>query len=179
MGSNVNINHAHTHTHQTSCIVGNSSRFGPKMSKISLTDIASRVYFWTDDHGRKLKCSAPLYFDYAMSYVQDLLTDEDVFPTRAGKETSYLSTCSAGPFPLSCHLSCLLQVPYFRQASSFLCRRCFCCFSGLLLIFTGLTTKIRWCWACTPTSTRSSHTSPSSAGSMPCWSPRTLSLCRT
>uniref|UniRef100_H3CZJ5 Si:dkey-266m15.5 n=1 Tax=Tetraodon nigroviridis TaxID=99883 RepID=H3CZJ5_TETNG len=41
------------------------------------------VYFWTDDHGRKLKC-APLYFDYAMSYVQDLLTDEDVFPTKAG-----------------------------------------------------------------------------------------------
>ncbi|XP_028304016.1 MOB kinase activator 2 [Gouania willdenowi] len=42
------------------------------------------VYMWTDDHGRKLKCSAPLYFDYAMSYIQDLLTDEDVFPTRAG-----------------------------------------------------------------------------------------------
>ncbi len=44
-----------------------------------------RVYVWTDDHGRKLKCSAPLYFDYAMSYIQDLLTDEDVFPTKAGK----------------------------------------------------------------------------------------------
>lgn len=44
-----------------------------------------RVYVWTDDHGRKLKCSAPLYFDYAMSYVQELLTDEDVFPTKAGK----------------------------------------------------------------------------------------------
>ncbi|XP_053742849.1 MOB kinase activator 2 [Synchiropus splendidus] len=42
------------------------------------------VYFWNDDHGRKLKCSAPLYFDYAMSYIQELLTDEDVFPTRAG-----------------------------------------------------------------------------------------------
>lgn len=45
----------------------------------------SRVYVWTDDHGRKLKCSAPLYFDYAMSYIQELLTDEDVFPTKAGK----------------------------------------------------------------------------------------------
>lgn len=44
-----------------------------------------RVYVWTDDHGRKLKCSAPLYFDYAMSYIQDLLTDEDVFPTKAGR----------------------------------------------------------------------------------------------
>nr|XP_020469220.1 serine/threonine-protein phosphatase 6 regulatory subunit 2-like isoform X3 [Monopterus albus] len=42
------------------------------------------VYVWTDDHGRKLKCSAPLYFDYAMSYIQELLTDEAVFPTKAG-----------------------------------------------------------------------------------------------
>ncbi|KAL0968352.1 hypothetical protein UPYG_G00265750 [Umbra pygmaea] len=42
------------------------------------------VYIWTDDQGKKLKCSAPLYFDYAMSYIQVLLTDEDVFPTKAG-----------------------------------------------------------------------------------------------
>uniref|UniRef100_A0A8C7YAM4 Si:dkey-266m15.5 n=1 Tax=Oryzias sinensis TaxID=183150 RepID=A0A8C7YAM4_9TELE len=42
------------------------------------------VYFWTDEHGRRLKCSAPLYFDYALSYIQELLTDEDVFPTKAG-----------------------------------------------------------------------------------------------
>ncbi|XP_041650490.1 MOB kinase activator 2 [Cheilinus undulatus] len=42
------------------------------------------IYVWTDDHGRKLKCSAPLYFDYAMSYIQELLTDEEVFPTKAG-----------------------------------------------------------------------------------------------
>ncbi|CAG01535.1 unnamed protein product, partial [Tetraodon nigroviridis] len=33
---------------------------------------------------QKAEVSAPLYFDYAMSYVQDLLTDEDVFPTKAG-----------------------------------------------------------------------------------------------
>lgn len=52
-----------------------------------------RVYVWTDDHGRKLKCSAPLYFDYAMSYIQELLTDEDVFPTKAGKGSYYLPVC--------------------------------------------------------------------------------------
>ncbi|KAK2848442.1 hypothetical protein Q7C36_010124 [Tachysurus vachellii] len=44
----------------------------------------NKVYEWTDEHGKKLKCSAPLYTDYAMSYVQELLTDENVFPTRAG-----------------------------------------------------------------------------------------------
>ncbi|KAK0138861.1 MOB kinase activator 2 [Merluccius polli] len=44
----------------------------------------STVYVWTDEQGKKLKCSAPLYFDYAMCYIQDLLTDEDVFPTKSG-----------------------------------------------------------------------------------------------
>lgn len=53
-----------------------------------------RVYSWTDDHGRKVKCSAPLYFDYAMSYIQELLTDEDVFPTKAGRITGALSATS-------------------------------------------------------------------------------------
>ncbi|XP_037396114.1 serine/threonine-protein phosphatase 6 regulatory subunit 2 isoform X2 [Pygocentrus nattereri] len=43
----------------------------------------NKVYEWTDENGRKLKCSAPLYTDYAMSYIQELLTDENVFPTRA------------------------------------------------------------------------------------------------
>uniref|UniRef100_A0A8D3CRK5 Si:dkey-266m15.5 n=1 Tax=Scophthalmus maximus TaxID=52904 RepID=A0A8D3CRK5_SCOMX len=54
------------------------------LSQMTLCVGVVRVYVWTDDHGRKLKCSAPLYFDYAMSYIQDLLTDEDVFPTKAG-----------------------------------------------------------------------------------------------
>ncbi|KAL7878530.1 hypothetical protein AOLI_G00095040 [Acnodon oligacanthus] len=43
----------------------------------------NKVYEWTDENGRKLKCSAPLYTDYAMSYIQELITDENVFPTRA------------------------------------------------------------------------------------------------
>ncbi|XP_051580908.1 MOB kinase activator 2-like [Myxocyprinus asiaticus] len=42
------------------------------------------LYEWTDEQGKKLKCSATLYIDYAMSYIQELLTDERVFPTRAG-----------------------------------------------------------------------------------------------
>ncbi|XP_063052609.1 MOB kinase activator 2 [Engraulis encrasicolus] len=46
------------------------------------TGPGDRVYFWTDESGRKLKCSAPLYTDYALSYIQELLLDEDVFPVR-------------------------------------------------------------------------------------------------
>lgn len=143
-----------------------------------------RVYVWTDDHGRKLKCSAPLYFDYAMSYIQELLTDEDVFPTKAGKLHwcyIFMLHCSASHTHSQSHdyLIPLFQVQCFRQASSFWSRRCFCCISGLWLTFTGLTTERRWLWACTHTSTHSSHTSHSSAGSTPCWSRRTLSRCRT
>ncbi|KAJ8373466.1 hypothetical protein SKAU_G00040460 [Synaphobranchus kaupii] len=42
------------------------------------------TYYWTDEQGKKVKCSAPLYTDYTMSYIQELLSDEDVFPTKAG-----------------------------------------------------------------------------------------------
>ncbi|XP_028823293.1 MOB kinase activator-like 1A [Denticeps clupeoides] len=48
------------------------------------TGPGKRVYFWTDGCGRRLNCSAPLYIDYATSYIQELLTDELVFPTMAG-----------------------------------------------------------------------------------------------
>ncbi|XP_062861306.1 MOB kinase activator 2 [Trichomycterus rosablanca] len=44
----------------------------------------NKVYEWMDEQGKKVKCSAPLYTDYAMSYIQELLTDENVFPTRTG-----------------------------------------------------------------------------------------------
>ncbi|XP_043944591.1 MOB kinase activator 2-like [Protopterus annectens] len=43
-----------------------------------------RHYTWLDDNGKKVKCTAPLYFDYVTSYIQDLLTDENVFPTKKG-----------------------------------------------------------------------------------------------
>lgn len=130
-----------------------------------------RVYVWTDDHGRKLKCSAPLYFDYAMSYIQELLTDEDVFPTKAGKGVLFFLHWSPSQSSFNLKPSSFIffvQGQVSPRASSFWSRRCFCCFSGLWLTFTGLTTKRRWRWACTHTSTHSSHTSYSSAGSTPC-----------
>ncbi|XP_001339864.2 MOB kinase activator 2 [Danio rerio] len=45
---------------------------------------ANTLYEWTDEHGKKMKCSAPVYIDYALSYIQELLTDERVFPTKVG-----------------------------------------------------------------------------------------------
>uniref|UniRef100_H3AJQ6 Si:dkey-266m15.5 n=1 Tax=Latimeria chalumnae TaxID=7897 RepID=H3AJQ6_LATCH len=41
-------------------------------------------YFWHNEHGQRLYCSGPLYTDYVTSYIQELLTDEKVFPTKVG-----------------------------------------------------------------------------------------------
>ncbi|XP_040183524.1 MOB kinase activator 2-like isoform X5 [Rana temporaria] len=37
---------------------------------------------WTDEKGRKRKCSGPQYADYAASIIQKILTDEDLVPTK-------------------------------------------------------------------------------------------------
>ncbi|KAJ1131792.1 hypothetical protein NDU88_010125 [Pleurodeles waltl] len=41
---------------------------------------------WTDEKGRKRKCSAPQYADYAATIVQKLLTDEALVPTKHCQE---------------------------------------------------------------------------------------------
>lgn len=47
-----------------------------------------RQYYWYDERGKKVKCTAPQYVDFVMSSVQKLVTDEDVFPTRYGRSRS-------------------------------------------------------------------------------------------
>ncbi|XP_050990884.1 MOB kinase activator 2b isoform X1 [Labeo rohita] len=44
------------------------------------------TYYWYDEKGKKTKCTAPQYVDFVMSSVQKLVTDEDIFPTKYGKE---------------------------------------------------------------------------------------------
>ncbi|XP_068099093.1 MOB kinase activator 2-like isoform X1 [Hyperolius riggenbachi] len=41
---------------------------------------------WTDEKGRKRKCSGPQYADYAASIIQKILTDEDLVPTKHCKD---------------------------------------------------------------------------------------------
>ncbi|XP_033909869.1 MOB kinase activator 2-like isoform X4 [Acipenser ruthenus] len=43
-------------------------------------------YYWNDERGKKTKCTAPQYVDFVMSLVQKLVTDDDIFPTKYGKE---------------------------------------------------------------------------------------------
>jgi MOB kinase activator 1 len=45
-------------------------------------------YLWSDGQKRNIKVSAPQYIDYVMSWVQTLLDDQSIFPTRAGAEFS-------------------------------------------------------------------------------------------
>ncbi|XP_026562377.1 MOB kinase activator 2 isoform X4 [Pseudonaja textilis] len=48
--------------------------------------VCNTQYYWYDERGKKIKCTGPQYVDFVMSSVQKLVTDEDVFPTKYGKE---------------------------------------------------------------------------------------------
>ncbi|XP_062847060.1 MOB kinase activator 2a isoform X3 [Trichomycterus rosablanca] len=42
------------------------------------------TYYWYDEKGKKIKCTAPQYVDFVMSLAQKLVTDEEIFPTKYG-----------------------------------------------------------------------------------------------
>lgn len=44
-----------------------------------------RIYLWYDDKGKKNRCPAPQYIDYAMTYTQRTISDESYFPTKYAK----------------------------------------------------------------------------------------------
>ncbi|XP_056307776.1 MOB kinase activator 2a isoform X1 [Danio aesculapii] len=44
------------------------------------------IYYWYDERGKKTKCTAPQYVDLVMTFVQKLVTDEEIFPTKYGKD---------------------------------------------------------------------------------------------
>ncbi|XP_028915541.1 MOB kinase activator 2 [Ornithorhynchus anatinus] len=48
--------------------------------------VCNTQHYWYDERGKKVKCTAPQYVDFVMSSVQKLVTDEDIFPTKYGKE---------------------------------------------------------------------------------------------
>lgn len=52
----------------------------------SLKLTGTRINFsWPDQNKRLVSLPAPTYIDYVMSWVQKLLDDEAVFPTKSGK----------------------------------------------------------------------------------------------
>ncbi|TPX67715.1 hypothetical protein SpCBS45565_g03603 [Spizellomyces sp. 'palustris'] len=46
----------------------------------------SAEYTWTDGQRRTVKIPAPQYVDYVMTWIQNVLNDETVFPTKSGSE---------------------------------------------------------------------------------------------
>ncbi|KAI8065104.1 Mob1/phocein [Gongronella butleri] len=41
-------------------------------------------YTWSDSHSKKIKLPAPQYIDYMSASIENLLNDENVFPTKGG-----------------------------------------------------------------------------------------------
>ncbi|KAM4703345.1 MOB kinase activator 2-like [Rhinophrynus dorsalis] len=68
-----------------SLLYGSISEFCTISSCPSMKAWATQIQ-WTDEKGRKKKCSAPQYADYAASIIQKLLTDEELVPTKHSKE---------------------------------------------------------------------------------------------
>ena len=42
------------------------------------------VFNWQDDRGKNMRVSAPQYYDFAMTWCQQRLTNQDIFPTKFG-----------------------------------------------------------------------------------------------
>ena len=69
LGDILMFTHTHTHTHTYTHT--NTSRY---------------EYHWADGTTVKkpIKCSAPKYIDYLMTWVQEQLDDENIFPSKIG-----------------------------------------------------------------------------------------------
>ncbi|VDO22277.1 unnamed protein product [Haemonchus placei] len=54
----------------------------------------SYEYFWTENE-RIIPTSAPVYIDYIMTWIQDQLDDENVFPSQVGRSfpRNYMEVC--------------------------------------------------------------------------------------
>lgn len=46
---------------------------------------SSLNFLWPDHNQRLVSLAAPTYIDFVMSWLQKLLEDENVFPTKSGK----------------------------------------------------------------------------------------------
>jgi MOB kinase activator 1 len=65
----------------------NSIRIASRIKIIVVFSGPKYEYHWADGQTVKkpIKCSAPKYIDYLMTWVQDQLDDESLFPSKIGK----------------------------------------------------------------------------------------------
>lgn len=57
---------------------------------INFSLVHSVEYTWSDSLSKKVKLSAPQYIDYMTTSIQNILNDESIFPTKAGKLIIFL-----------------------------------------------------------------------------------------
>jgi MOB kinase activator 1 len=55
---------------------------------LTLPSPVSMDYTWIDSNRKRVKLPAPQYIDYVLTWVEGLIKDEAVFPTKAGREFS-------------------------------------------------------------------------------------------
>ena len=86
-------------------------------------------YWWADGDKIKkpIKCSAPEYMDYLMSWVQGILDDESVFPSRVGSFEHYKSCMKHTYY-------CCNFIAFFACRCSIPKEFCVCCQTNLQAI---------------------------------------------
>ncbi|XP_039268696.1 MOB kinase activator 2-like isoform X2 [Styela clava] len=68
--------------HNINLEYGTMSEFCTAESCPTMQGAGQMQYWWTDDRGKKLKCTAPQYIDYVMTYCQKCVSNEKLFPTK-------------------------------------------------------------------------------------------------
>lgn len=51
-----------------------------------MTAGSGHEYYWSDEDNTTISCPAPVYIDYLMTWVQDELDDENIFPSQIGEK---------------------------------------------------------------------------------------------
>ncbi|XP_074661044.1 MOB kinase activator 2-like isoform X2 [Tubulanus polymorphus] len=67
-------------------LYGTISEFCTANECTAMTAPYNTQFMWLDEKGKKCRCAAPQYIDYVMTYIQTLIADESVFPTKFGNE---------------------------------------------------------------------------------------------
>ncbi|CAK8686322.1 unnamed protein product [Clavelina lepadiformis] len=75
-----------THTislfHNANLLYGTVSEFCTAESCPIMQGPCQMQYTWVEERGKKLKCTAPQYIDYVMTYCQKCVTNQELFPTK-------------------------------------------------------------------------------------------------
>ena len=84
-------------------------------------------YHWADGHTVKkpIKCSAPKYIDYLMTWVQDQLDDEMLFPSKIGKHYYFVISLFCINNKLSSFLKGIAFPSNFMQCAKTILKRLF------------------------------------------------------